>query len=382
LVVTGQHWSALVIDWGFGMLDPERMPQLLGEFLAHKQPAWRNIKVSSYEVMTGGYSRLLAKATVTHDDGHEVLVLRGDPPSDKVLIHTDRELEWDLVRVLNAHGIRTPVAHYFDHTGEHLGTKALVIDFSHATSFLPYVAAGGAIDGLPTRLAEALASYHAIPLEELPAQLGRPASWDAYLTDRIDEWRRTADAHVEDLPILRYMAGWLDAHRPAPVPLTLMHGDFQSANLMITDDGHFEILDWELASIGDPREDMGYFKAVAQVAPPDLLDDAGCEEMCARYRELTGLTELEVNPVVVAYFLILGVVGTVRRLLEGGADYARGTNHLMGSVFNMNSVQFGQSMWLSTADALGPVLDQLAAAQELAQQIDRQIDQQIDQEDN
>jgi aminoglycoside phosphotransferase (APT) family kinase protein len=344
------------------MLDPERMPQLLGEFLARQQPAWRNIKVSSYEVMTGGYSRLLAKAIVTHDDGHEVLVLRGDPPSDKVLIHTDREQEWDLVRALNEHGIRTPRAHFFDATGEHLGTKALVIDFSHSQSFLPYVGAGGSIEGLPTRLAEALASYHAIPLDDLPAQMERPANWDAYLTRRIDEWRRTADAHVEDLPILRYMAGWLDAHRPAPVPLTLMHGDFQSANLMISDDGHFEILDWELAAIGDPREDMGYFKAVAQAAPPDLLDDAGCAEMCARYRELTGLNELQVNPVVVAYFLILGVVGTVRRLLEGGADYARGANHLMGSVFNMNSVQFGHSMWLSTADALGPVLDQLAAA--------------------
>jgi aminoglycoside phosphotransferase (APT) family kinase protein len=344
------------------MLDPERMPQLLGEFLARQQPAWRNIKVSSYEVMTGGYSRLLAKAIVTHDDGHEVLVLRGDPPSDKVLIHTDREQEWDLVRALNEHGIRTPRAHFFDATGEHLGTKALVIDFSHSQSFLPYAGAGGSIEGLPTRLAEALASYHAIPLDDLPAQMERPANWDAYLTRRIDEWRRTADAHVEDLPILRYMAGWLDAHRPAPVPLTLMHGDFQSANLMISDDGHFEILDWELAAIGDPREDMGYFKAVAQAAPPDLLDDAGCAEMCARYRELTGLNELQVNPVVVAYFLILGVVGTVRRLLEGGADYARGANHLMGSVFNMNSVQFGHSMWLSTADALGPVLDQLAAA--------------------
>jgi aminoglycoside phosphotransferase (APT) family kinase protein len=175
------------------MLDPERMPQLLGEFLARQQPAWRNIKVSSYEVMTGGYSRLLAKAIVTHDDGHEVLVLRGDPPSDKVLIHTDREQEWDLVRALNEHGIRTPRAHFFDATGEHLGTKALVIDFSHSQSFLPYVGAGGSIEGLPTRLAEALASYHAIPLDDLPAQMERPANWDAYLTRRIDAWRRTAE---------------------------------------------------------------------------------------------------------------------------------------------------------------------------------------------
>jgi aminoglycoside phosphotransferase (APT) family kinase protein len=344
------------------VLDIERMPELLGEFLARQQPAWRNVKVSSYEVMTGGYSRLLARAVVEYDGGTQVLVVRGDPPADRTLIHTDRAQEWDVLRMLGQHGIRTPQVHFFDSTGEHLQTKALVLDFSESHSFLPYAAAGGSLEGLPSRLAEALASYHSIPIDRLPASLERPDSYDAYLTKRIDEWRRTADQHVEDLPILRYMAGWLDAHRPTPVPLTLMHGDFQSANLMVTPDGHFEIIDWELASIGDPREDMGYFKAVAQVAPPDLLDDAGCLEMCARYRELTGLSELQVNPAVVAYFLVLGVVGTVRRLVEGGADYARGTNHLMGSVFNLNSVQFGHSMWLSATDALGPVLDQIAAA--------------------
>ncbi|MEX0846346.1 MAG: phosphotransferase family protein [Ilumatobacteraceae bacterium] len=344
------------------MLDTEAMPALLGEYLALQQPEWRNIRVSSYEVMTGGYSRLLARAVVEYDGGRRVLVVRGDPPEDRILIHTDREQEWHLLRALNEHGIRTPQAHFFDATGEHLQTKALVLDFSDSHSFLPYAAAGGSLEGLPARLAEALASYHAMPIERLPASIERPDSYDAYLTKRIDEWRRTADQHVEDLPILRYMAGWLDAHRPVPVPLTLIHGDFQSSNLMITADGHFEILDWELASVGDPREDMGYFKAVAQVLPPDLLDEVGCEQMCARYRELTGLSELQVNPAVVAYFLILGVVGTVRRLLEGGADYARGTNRLMASVFNMNSVQFGHGMWLTTADALGPVFDQLAAA--------------------
>ena len=343
------------------MLDPSVMPELLAAFLAQQQPTWRNVKVSSYEVMTGGYSRLLAKAVVEHDDGSVVLVLRGDPPADKILIHTDRAQEWELLQALSKHGVRTPTARHFDASGEQLGTVALVIDFSQATSFLPYVAGGGSTEGLNQRLAEALASYHALPLESLPARFERPASWDAYLSKRIDEWRRTADEHIEDLPVLRYMAGWLDTHRPVEVPLTLMHGDFQSANLMITADGHFEILDWELASIGDPREDMGYFKAVAQAAPPDLLDEAGCEAFCAHYRALTGLDELQVNPAVVAYFLVLGVVGTVRRLLEGGADYARGTNHLMASLFNLNAVQFGQSMWLSTADALGPVLEQLAA---------------------
>jgi aminoglycoside phosphotransferase (APT) family kinase protein len=340
----------------------EQMPAVLAAFLAENEPTWRDIEVTSYEVMTGGYSRLLAKAHVRHADGSTTLVLRGDPPADKILIHTDRRQEWEVVRALGERGVRVPRGRYFDDDGSGLGTRALVIDFSEAQSFLHYAADGRSLDGLSARLADALASYHRIPVDQLPAMLERPASWDAYMDRRIDEWRRTADAHVEDLPILRYMAGWLDAHRPAPVPLTLMHGDFQGANLMLDDDGQFVILDWELAGIGDPREDMGYFKAVAQVSPPDLLDDAGCLAFCERYRQLTGMNEVQLNPAVVAYFLILGVVGTVRRLLEGGADYARGTNHLFASAFNMNSIQFGQSVWLPTTAALGPVLEQIAAA--------------------
>lgn len=349
------------------MHDPSEMPARLAAFLAKHEPTWNEVRVRSYEVMTGGYSRLLAKAHVTHSNGETTLVLRGDPPADKILVHTDRRQEWDVINVLVDHGVRVPAGRYFDDTGEGLGTRALIIDFTSADSLVPYAAGGGSLDGLDIGLADALVSFHRIPIEALPQQLERPASWDAYLTRRIDEWRRTADAHVEDLPIMRYVAGWLDAHRPLPVPLTLIHGDFQGANLMVGPDRQFEILDWELASIGDPREDMGYFKAVAQASPPDLLDDAGCDRFCARYRELTGLNEAQVNPAVVAYFLILGVVGTVRRLIEGGADYARGTNHLLASLFNLNAVQFGQSLWLPTVDALGPVLDSIAAAAQQTQ---------------
>jgi aminoglycoside phosphotransferase (APT) family kinase protein len=151
--------------------------------------------------------------------------------------------------------------------------------------------------------------------------------------------------------LLRYLAAWLDAHRPPEVPLSLIHGDFQCANLLVDEDDEIVILDWELAQVGDPREDLGYFKAVAQAAPPDLID-VDPEAFCARYRELTGLSEEQVNPAVISYFLILGVIGTVRRLLEGGAAYARGENYLLASLFNMNSVQFGHMMWMQASIGL------------------------------
>ena len=337
------------------------MPERLAAFLAAEEPGWRDVTVTSYEPMTGGYSRLLAKAHVRHAGGEHVFVVRGDPPPERQLIQTDRAIEWDVLSTVHAHGVHVAAPRYFDATGERLGTKALVLDFCAETSLLPYLASTSEREhrDAASRLAESAASFHAIPLDALPTAFARPASWDAYIATRIDEWRRTADAHVESLPILRFVAAWLDAHRPPPVPLTLIHGDFQSANMLRADDGTLVLLDWELAQIGDPREDLGYFKAVAQAAPPDLTG-LDADAFCARYRSLTGLTDKQLNPAVLAYFMVLGVVGTVRQLLEGGAAFARGENSLLGSLFNLNSVLFGQMMWLQGTRQL----DQAFAAAE------------------
>ena len=57
-------------------------------------------------------------------------------------------------------------------------------------------------------------------------------------------------------------------------------------------------------------------------------------------------------------------MGTVRRLLEGGRDYARGDNTLLASVFNLSSVVFGGGVWLPATRQLEPVLAMMAAAEE------------------
>ncbi len=344
------------------MLHLEEMPQRVKAFFEKVEPTWKNVSVEKYEVMTGGYSRLLARADVAHDGIVSTFVLRGDPPADKSLLYTSRAQEYELLRIVGDAGVRTPHALYFDATGEDLGTMAIVMEFSQSTSFLPHVAAGNSIEGLNVRLAEAIASYQSIPISALPASMERPTSWDAYMTKRINSWREASNNHVESLPVFHYVAEWLDAHRPPPAPLVLMHGDFQCANVMVTADGHIEVIDWELAGVGDPREDIGYFKAVSQASPPDLLGDDGIEGFCARYRELTGLNELQVNPATVAYFLVLGVVGTVEQLMQGGAAWAKGENHLFNSVFNLSSVLFGQSMWLNFLGQLSEPMKQIAAA--------------------
>uniref|UniRef100_UPI003D9178DE phosphotransferase family protein n=1 Tax=Gordonia sp. B7-2 TaxID=3420932 RepID=UPI003D9178DE len=59
-------------------------------------------------------------------------------------------------------------------------------------------------------------------------------------------------------------AGWLDRNRPEPSPeVTVVHGDFRLGNLMIDSEGIAAVLDWELAHVGDPVEDLGWLCAKA-----------------------------------------------------------------------------------------------------------------------
>lgn len=53
---------------------------------------------------------------------------------------------------------------------------------------------------------------------------------------------------------------WLEDHEPAHSdPAVLVHGDFRNGNLIVGADGVRAVLDWELAHLGDPMEDLGWF---------------------------------------------------------------------------------------------------------------------------
>jgi aminoglycoside phosphotransferase (APT) family kinase protein len=84
-------------------------------------------------------------------------------------------------------------------------------------------------------------------------------------------------------PAFELALHWLRSTRPPLGRTTVVHGDFRHGNLIMGPDGVRAVLDWELAHLGDPREDLGWlcarvwrFGAPAPVggmgALPDLLE--------------------------------------------------------------------------------------------------------------
>ena len=142
------------------------------------------------------------------------------------------------------------------------------------------------------RAAERLCDLMADVASVRPDQVGIacPASWDVYIDAKLAAWRAVADDHVEALPVIRYLVAWMDTHRPPPAPFRLVHGDLQAANVLVTPDDTWHLIDWEFARIGDPREDLGYYNAYSGAVPPNLLDD-DLDGFLAQFRARTGLDE-------------------------------------------------------------------------------------------
>lgn len=108
--------------------------------------------------------------------------------------------------------------------------------------------------GLARRCGEVLARIHAIPTEGLPPLAQSDARGELA---RYEDLYRQMKA---PRPILEAAFRWLEAIAPPPPEKpVLVHGDFRNGNLMIhPEQGLVGVLDWELAHLGDPAEDLGW----------------------------------------------------------------------------------------------------------------------------
>jgi aminoglycoside phosphotransferase (APT) family kinase protein len=331
------------------------MPARLAEFL-RSVDAGRTATVSQYEPLVGGYSRTMARATVHWSDGStEILVLRGDPPPGKAMMETDRDVEWAVLSAIGECGaVPVAAARYYDGTGDRLGTKCIVLDHVDGPSLQAVLNTTPAESRTPHRdgLVDTMARIHSVEPAAVAGALEVPSDWSDYLAGLIDRFRQADGGHVEPVPFLRYVAGWLDAHRPPPLPLRLVHSDFQPANIMVAPDGTHHVIDWELSHVGDPREDLGYYNVYSSVSGPNLfLDDP--DGFLARYRERTGFGEEAVNLSTMAYFSALAAVTVYSQVLGGAAAMARGLNGGLMTTYTLNALTVGHNNFLAGTRAAG-----------------------------
>ncbi|MGB3739328.1 MAG: phosphotransferase [Pontixanthobacter sp.] len=107
-------------------------------------------------------------------------------------------------------------------------------------------------DVLIADIARELAAIHAVPVDAVPP-IDAPTPRE--LLDRLHE---QFDGFGADRPIIALALKWCEDNLPPPRQPSLVHGDFRMGNLMVEDGRLSGVLDWELAHLGDPHEDIAW----------------------------------------------------------------------------------------------------------------------------
>jgi aminoglycoside phosphotransferase (APT) family kinase protein len=149
---------------------------------------------------------------------------------------------------------------------------------------------------------DVLAELHGI--DPAAAGLTDLGKGDGYVRRQVDGWStRYRNARTDDVPDLETVMAWLDAHQPDDVATCVIHNDFKLDNLVLAEDDVTRVvgvLDWEMATVGDPLMDLGgtmaywvqddddeFFRQFRR-QPTNLPGMLSRDEVVAYYCERTG----------------------------------------------------------------------------------------------
>ena len=221
-----------------------------------------------------------------------------------------------------------------------LGVPFYVMDY--VEGFVLGDGVPAAIDGPQQRrrvafeLVDALVEVHAVEWATIGLEdFGRPSGYLERQVRRFGElWEHS---RTRELPAMDAVTRWLHDHLPESPPATLVHGDYRLGNVIYAPAAPARVsavLDWEMATIGDPLADVGYLAATYS-QPGDTPSPMGqlCtvtatggfpsrDELFALYEERSGrpVGDQRWYQVLALWKSAVFLEGSYRRLLSGTTD--------------------------------------------------------------
>jgi len=160
------------------------------------------------------------------------------------------------IRAVHAVGVLAPEVVVELNPGDNLGTGFVMRALAGTPDPRTILADNaGEADGrqVAGQLARELAGIHGVDLSALPPGLPTldPAEGVAGLRTQFDE-------AGGDRPVVALALRWLLDNLPSPIEPALIHGDYRLGNVLVAGSELTGVLDWELAHLGDPHEDLAY----------------------------------------------------------------------------------------------------------------------------
>lgn len=214
--------------------------------------------VTSAARLSGGASQETWSFDIVRPGGNVGAILRRAPPGYGAGSFRAAGLnaEAELMRAAELAGVPSPHVLHVLRDEDALGTGFIMARVEGETiprKILRDEQFAQARPKLARQVGEILAKIHKIPSPQLPELRRMTAA-----TEIVD---LTKDYHGFEWPrpVFELALRWLIENDPGTsVKDTLVHGDFRHGNLIIGPDGVRAVLDWELAHIGDPMEDLGW----------------------------------------------------------------------------------------------------------------------------
>ncbi|MBR9728903.1 phosphotransferase family protein [Shewanella intestini] len=145
---------------------------------------------------------------------------------------------------------------------------------------------------------DCLIELHQVDYQQ--AGLSHIAKGEGYMARQISGWsKRFIDAKTWNVPSGKFVINWLENNMPANERICLTHNDFRFDNVVLDPQDYTKVigvLDWELATLGDPLMDLGNMLAYWVEADDDFLAQA-------TRRQPTHLTGMMTRQQVIEYYL-------------------------------------------------------------------------------
>ncbi|MHA6758985.1 phosphotransferase family protein [Streptacidiphilus sp. PAMC 29251] len=252
------------------------------------------------ELITGGKSNL---TYLLRDDRHHWVLRR--PPLGHVLATAhDMSREYRVIAALAGTPVPVPGVHLLCTDEEVLGAPFYLMDEVPGLVYRSAEDSAGLgperARAISYRLMDVLAELHSIdPAEVGLGDFGRP---DGYLERQVSRWfRQFESSRSRDIPGMDELQQRLSHGIPASQRTTIVHGDYRLDNTVVAaDDTIAAVLDWEMATLGDPLADLGLMKVYWEIAgdiPGNPVAQAvnpsagfpGMDELAGHYAGRTGL---------------------------------------------------------------------------------------------
>lgn len=280
-------------------------------------------------LISGGRSNLTYELT----DGERHLVLRRPPLGHVLATAHDMTREYRVMTALADTAVPVPTTYLLCEDTEILGAPFYLMELVEGTPYrtaeelLPLGAARTRV--VSERMVDTLAALHTVdPAAVGLEDFGRP---QGFLERQVRRWTtQLENSHSRDLTGAEELHRLLVDNLPGDGEVGIVHGDYRLDNVLVDDDDEVvAVLDWEMATLGDPLTDVALLLVYQQLArentefPVSTVSRApgflGDDDLLARYRAAGGrdLSDMAFHLALAYYKLAVILEGIYFRFRQG-----------------------------------------------------------------